>query len=184
MSPQGDRGFESHLLRSTMTQTIILPGYSLKNKDWAESVAKELGSVFVHHWSHWTSEEKPPDWIDVEIEKIKGEIDGKQVNLITKSLGTYFAVRLVKETPSMCQKLILCGIPLNDLSNKEKAEYQAVGQIPAENVLVIQNETDSHGTYAEVEPFVHMINPQITVVSKPRDDHEYPYPEDFKDFLT
>ena len=164
-------------------QTIILPGYSLKNKDWAEGIAKELGSTFVHNWNHWTNEEKPPDWIDQEVQKIRGEIDGKQTNLVTKSLGTYFSTQILKRTPGVCQKLILCGIPLNDLSDEEKAEYQVLAQIPKEFILVIQNETDSHATFAEVESFIRAINPKITVVSKPRDDHEYPYLEDFKEFL-
>jgi len=40
-------------------QTIILPGYSLHNKGWAEEIAKALSvsgfELTVHNWKHWGS---------------------------------------------------------------------------------------------------------------------------------
>jgi hypothetical protein len=75
-------------------------------------------------------------------------------------------------------------VPLNDLTDEDKNHYTALVSIPTNDILVIQNENDNHGTFAEVESFIHTINPQIQIVSRPRDDHDYPYPEDFKAFLA
>ncbi len=36
--------------------TIILPGYSEKNRQWAEGLKKSLKldhDVIIHHWEHW-----------------------------------------------------------------------------------------------------------------------------------
>ena len=39
-------------------KTIILPGYSLRNKEWAYEVKDNLDlehEVIVHEWEHWPS---------------------------------------------------------------------------------------------------------------------------------
>ena len=41
-------------------QTLILPGYSSKNKAWTDEVAKNLkvdGVIRPFYWAHWTDEE-------------------------------------------------------------------------------------------------------------------------------
>ena len=69
-------------------KTIILPGYSPHNKEWAEDMKKqmELGhDVIVHNWRHWT---KGSFSLKREIEKIKEEIGDEKVNILAKSVGT------------------------------------------------------------------------------------------------
>lgn len=74
-------------------KTIILPGYSLKNKDWAETIAKEMKlghKILVHNWKHWTKGGSLSQ--KYEVEKILVEIGNDDVNIIAKSVGTLIAI--------------------------------------------------------------------------------------------
>lgn len=167
-------------------KTLILPGYSAHNKDWAETVKGELESEFpiiVVYWPHWTSEQKDPNWIQNEVAKIQDLTRGKKINIIAKSIGTYAAMLLLKENPDCLNKIILCGIPLNDLSGQSKIAYSVLKALQSNEVLCISNSEDPHGSASEVEHFVHLLNPAIRVLSKPRSDHEYYYSQDIKEFL-
>src|SRR3989344_758063 len=163
-------------------QTIILPGYSLKNKDWAEQVKQELGSeTRVVYWPHWENPETKTDW-----EQLASELAAKnteEVNIVAKSVGTLVAMLLLRNGVKI-KKLVLCGVPVIDFQEGDEKLFDALKGFPSENILCIQNENDNHGSFAEVEKFLHSINPQIKIVSKPRDDHEYYYSEDFKQFLA
>ena len=92
-------------------------------------------------------------------------------------------MKVLAQKPEIFNKLILCGIPVDDFLAGDDKLYEALKSLPAEKILVIQNENDNHGSFMKVEALIHQINPQIKVISMPRDDHDYPYPEDFREFL-
>lgn len=166
-------------------RTIILPGYSIKNKDWAEAVKKDLEPevpVEVFYWKHWTEPDAPKDW-EAESNKVVSLAEGGELNILAKSIGTYVAM-MVLARGAKVNKLILCGVPVLDFQKGDDKLYGVLKDFPAENILCIQNENDNHGSFAEVEKFLHSINPEIKIVSKPRDGHEYYYSEDFKQFLS
>lgn len=166
--------------------TIILPGYSPTNKKWLEETANEIpGSSEVRpiYWGHWTDK-------TIKFEpKIKASlldgVSGKRViDIVAKSIGTLVASYLIQKSPEKIRKIILCGIPLNNLSEEERVTIKnSLRLVPLKNILVIQNEDDPHGGYDTVVSFLSEFGDDIKVVSKPRDDHEYFFQTDFNKFL-
>ncbi|OGM80889.1 hypothetical protein A2361_00235 [Candidatus Woesebacteria bacterium RIFOXYB1_FULL_40_26] len=165
--------------------TLILPGYSAKNKDWALDVAKNLK---VNHeirpilWEHWTDpektfkpKEKAQDVIDVLLKA--------NANIIAKSVGTFVSALVVEKIPDRINKVILCGIPAVS-DEKLKIFKVAFGSFPSENVICFQNTKDPWATYEEVKEFMSKVNPKIRVIEKPCSDHNYPYFSDFQAFLS
>lgn len=164
-------------------KTIILPGYSLHNKDWALEIKKNLSSrqsVLVHQWQHW---EKGGDLHPkYEIGKILKEIKKDKVNLIGKSVGTMIAMKVLAEIGDRVGKIILCGIP--SVSEERKRLFTtSLSAFPVKNIICFQNTLDPFATFEEVRKFMKEVNPKIKVVEKPGNDHHYPYFEDFKEFV-
>ncbi|KKQ98725.1 MAG: hypothetical protein UT24_C0001G0006 [Candidatus Woesebacteria bacterium GW2011_GWB1_39_12] len=178
-------------------KTIILPGYSLHNKEWAEEVAEDLTAkglqTTVHYWRHWRDESLSLS-LRFELEKITEEIGkekinphnqkvGVGVNIIAKSVGVYVALNLIPNIASQINKVFFCGIASVGGEDRKGLVKTVLSKIPIENILCIQNESDKFVTFDEAEKFYHSVDPKIKVVSKPRSDHNYPYPEDFRKFL-
>lgn len=166
---------------------IILPGYSLKNKEWADETSKYLNNRFncsVVYWPHWEGKENSADWIQEEVSKLSNLISEEKVNILSKSLGTYICMKFLKNNLEKVDKLVLCGIPLNDLDEQDFDEYEVLSKLESENVFCIQNQDDHHGSFEQVREFVGKINSDIKVISKPGDTHEYPYSEDFQKFFA
>jgi predicted alpha/beta hydrolase family esterase len=168
-------------------RTIILPGYSLYNKEWAENIAKSLrhkaiSKVTVIEWEHWQSGGGIK--IKKELEKIISEIgEEKQVNIIAKSVGTMVAMELLKIAKGKINKIILCGVP--SVSEERKKLFRtALSDFPSKNIIVFQNTKDPFATFSEVRAFIDGINPEIIVIEKPASDHNYPYSTDFQEFLV
>jgi predicted alpha/beta hydrolase family esterase len=166
-------------------KTLILPGGSIKNKEWAEQTKLNLSKKFdceVVFWKHWQTGQKEENWIEKESDKII-ENNNEPINILAKSIGTAIAAFVLQKNFALINKLILCGIPLNDLDPGEEKIYEALKIIELNNVLCIQNESDPHGNFQQVEALIHSIGSDITILSKPREDHEYPYTHDFIQFL-
>ncbi len=165
-------------------ETIILPGFSVSNKVWAEEVKKNLAAEStVIHWPHWKTGKTEANWITKETQKIQEKYGDRQINIIAKSIGTVVAMSILKFKSPKVNKLILCGIPIGDLLSEDYKYFTVLKNFPTDNILCIQNENDNHGSFAQAEKLIHSISSMITVVSKSRADHEYPYFEDFNAFL-
>lgn len=164
--------------------TFILPGYSLKNKDWALEVAKNLKldhEIRPVLWDHWTDPEKglkPAKKADEIIDVLLSD----RTNIIAKSVGTFVAAFVLQKIPNRVEKVILCGIP--SVSEKRLEIFKDVFKnFPPEKVICFQNTKDPLATFKEVKEFMSKVNPKIKVIEKPRSDHNYPYFEDFQNFL-
>jgi pimeloyl-ACP methyl ester carboxylesterase len=167
--------------------TLILPGFSPKNKDWAldtKSKLQTLGVTQIIFWEHWQTGNAEPEWIVKETKKILNDIGDRKINIIAKSIGTLVAMYILNQNPNLINKLILCGIPMGDLAMGDDIHYQSLSKFPKKRLLCIQNENDDHGSFLQVKKFMESIDPEIKVISKARSDHEYPYAEDFQNFLT
>ena len=167
-------------------KTIILPGFSLKNKDWLDNIYGRLIEVVPSkaiEWAHWRTGKAETRWIEKEAKEISLTIQGP-INIIAKSIGTAVATTVLKLKPDYINKIILCGVPINDFIKGDEKYYKSLKTFPQEKFICFQNEADNHGGYKEVERFLHSLNHNLLIVSKPRSDHEYPYPNDFIDFLT
>jgi len=166
--------------------TVIIPGYSAHNKAWLEETANSIhgdGEVRSIYWNHWTDPESP--FNPTEKANLLDSVTGKRVvDIIAKSIGTLVAAHLITKSPEKIRKVILCGIPLNDLGEEEKETIRvALGKIPPENVICFQNDEDPHGGTEAVKRFLSEFSEDIQVVEKVRDDHEYFYQEEFNKFL-
>jgi predicted alpha/beta hydrolase family esterase len=165
--------------------TLILPGYSAKNKLWAEETAKNLKAVEIVRplsWDHWEDETqtfKPKEKADL----IVGLIAKGSANLIAKSVGTLVAAYVVEQIPSKIEKIILCGVPS---VSEERLEIfkKAFSAFPPDNIICFQNEGDPFVKPEELTKFMNKVNPKIKVGSMPRRDHHYPYYEEFNKFLS
>jgi len=167
-------------------KTILLPGFSIQNKDWSEEIKREIGGKIgleIHYWPHWQTGKTVENWKEIEVEKFLEEMKDEIANIISKSIGTLVAVMTINKKPEAVNKIILCGIPLSALKEEDKEKYKILAKLPFKNVLVIQNEKDNTGSFEDVKKMMEKINPNIRVISKPREDHAYPYPEEFEEFL-
>ena len=190
-------------------KTIILPGYSEHNLEWADGVAKELSinglQTTVHHWLHWPTAQRASGlWrkdtqeelnitsgsmakarmsLKTELERIRQEIDSEKINIIAKSVGVYVALKLVPRINDQINKIVLCGIA--SVASNDRADLVKIltTTVSVDNILCIQNENDVFVTFAQAEMFYHSVIPKLKVISKPRSDHNYPYPDDFIKFL-
>lgn len=167
-------------------KTLILPGFSIKNKVWAEEISRELSPDIeseIVYWDHWKTGVADNNWIEEKANEIVNEFKGQRVNILAKSIGTLVTVRILEKDSSSINKIIMCGIPLEDLSADDLEHYQTLKGFPKEKIIYIQNENDNHGSYNSVSEFLKIIDNGIHVISKPREDHEYPYEDEFKKFL-
>ena len=164
--------------------TFILPGYSSRNKDWADEVAKNLkldGQIRPIYWDHWKDESqtfKPKEKAELIIRHSKGET----MNMVAKSVGTLVAALITKEIPKRINKIILCGIPTVS-EERLKIFREAFSNFPPEKIIVFQNKKDPFATDIEVKEYMKKVNPKIKVVSKERSGHNYPYYEEFNNYL-
>lgn len=165
---------------------LVLPGFSLKNKDWAENIKKGLGNkfnVYIAYWKHWTQGKADPDWIENEVKSLSTSIKPNS-SLIAHSVGCIVAMKILQKNQTIFNKIILCGIPLYDFQKGDRNLFKILANQNLEKVLCVQNINDNHGSFAETKKFLHSIDPQINVVSKAASDHRYPYVELFNDFIN
>jgi len=159
-------------------KTIILPGFSVSNRQWAVDLQKEMhlkDEIIIHEWKHWDKGGSLS--LYYELDQILGVIAKKRVNILAKSVGTRVAMATLTKIPTQINKLILCGIPSKDPS------YSTLANFSHEKVIVFQNAKDPLGNFSEVKKFINSINPKIEVIKTPRNDHSYPYPTQFEKFL-
>lgn len=158
--------------------TLIFPGYTVKNKAWAEEVSKNLkidGQIRPVFWDHWEDETQkfdPKEKATLAARHSKGD----KVNIIAKSIGTLVASHVLREIPDQVEKIILCGIPLGDLNDQE---LKLISEMPTDNLIVFQNDKDPHGSSKKVKALF----PHFKIIEKESDNHDYPYYEDFQNFL-
>lgn len=173
------------MVRVNSMKTIILPGYSPKNRDWAVKVKKNLkknGGIVVHEWRHWKS---GSFYLPHEVKVLTDSIRDEKVNLLCKSVGTRVAMELISDLKDQINKVILCGIPTRFESDKTRNLYtKGLTHLSAEQVLCFQNKQDPFSPYDIIKKFIHSVNPKIKIISKERNDHHYPYYEDFRKFIA
>lgn len=183
---------------------IILPGYSIKNKEWAQEAVdyflKENANACIHNWNHWKQKNNTKRIkqtglnIDFEVDEILKIISDEKVFILAKSIGTRVAMKLLIRIPRQIEKLILCGIPsiddrelkLNEnIIEQSNSLYQmGLKNISADKIICFQNSADPLANYQDVKHFLETINFSIKLIEKPGNDHHYPYYEDFAGFFT
>lgn len=160
-------------------QTLILPGYSKSNKEWVDETAKNLkveGTIRPFYWMHWTDENSKFD-VQEKAELIAKHLRGEKANIVAKSIGTLVASLAIQMISDQINKVIFCGVPLKDISQEEIETIKSVTKSLGDKITIFQNSNDPHGTFNEVKGLGN-------VVMADRDDHNYPFFEEFNNFLT
>ncbi len=165
-------------------KTIILPGYSPRNKDWANEVKNDLEldhEVVVHNWKHW---QKGSFSMPREVKTIIKKLDDDKVNIIAKSVGTRVTMKLIPKIKGQIEKVILCGIPTKLTSETSRKDYtNGLSLLPPKKITCFQNTKDPFANYQIIKKFIHSVNKKIKVIEKPRSDHHYPYTKDFQKLI-
>ncbi len=163
--------------------TFILPGGSVKNKAWLEKCAMSLkveGFIRPVFWDHWTDPENkfnPKEKATLIARHSKGD----KLNLIAKSISSLVASYIIEQIPAQINKVIICGIPLNDITDIEKETIKnALGSLAGGKLICYQNVNDPHANFAEVKKF---LPDRVKLIAESRSDHEYPYYTEFNKFL-
>jgi len=167
-------------------KTIILPGYSPSNLEWALEVSKKVNLdhlISIHEWEHWKGGTMS---VKKEIEKIMKSLKGdEKINIIAKSVGTRVLMNITPLLKGRIGKIILCGIPAKLQDEKAMALYKnGLSQIPTNNILVIQNTNDPFVPAEIMKKQIHSINPNIKFIEKTRSDHNYPHFQEMQEFLS
>lgn len=159
--------------------TFVLPGYSSSNQQWAEDVAHKLkveGDIRPIFWDHWRDEGARFD--PKEKARVLTHLAPNLfVNIIAKSIGALVASYMVENIPNQVKKVIFCGIPVNDMSPEEVEFIKSAAKKLGDKLVIYQNENDPHGSAEQVKDFGK-------IITKPGNDHEYPYFTDFNKFLA
>ncbi|HCR35733.1 hypothetical protein A2130_02940 [Candidatus Woesebacteria bacterium GWC2_33_12] len=82
-------------------QTLILPGYSAKNKVWVDETAKNLkfdGIIRPFYWAHWTDDTKKFD-ANEKANLIIKHLHGEKADIIAKDEGLEIANIIKSEIP-------------------------------------------------------------------------------------
>ncbi len=166
--------------------TVIIPGFSAKNKEWADEAAKSLntgGTIRPLYWDHWTD----PNAKFSAAEKARLVTDlaeNEQINIVAKSIGTLVASYAILKNPVKIRKVIFCGIPFNDISEEDKEVIkEAMKMIPSVSIICFQNEEDPHGGFDQLKMLLSGFGSSIEAISEPAENHEYPYYQEFRSFL-
>jgi predicted alpha/beta hydrolase family esterase len=189
-------------------KTIILPGYSEHNRDWAYQIKQEMSlpDVVVHEWKHWqpaqtsgsenslvrrraSGSARPKGSFSMKFELSELEKEAKEkVNIIAKSVGTRVAMEFVIKNPKKVNKLILCGIPVrwqpDDAKPIPEHYRKGLNLLDPNQIVIFQNKKDPFCAHEKLKDMIKKINKNIKIYEKPRSDHNYPYPSDFKKFLV
>jgi hypothetical protein len=168
---------------------LILPGFSIKNRIWLEETDKYLSREHLcisHEWKHWQTGNNGDFSIEKEIPIIKKQIHAfSEVCIVAKSIGSYVASFLLKDSHITFPKIIFCGLPLTDLNQLDQGQFKNnLSGINIDTFVCFQNSKDPHGGYDEARVFLTEINMRFKVVMKDGDTHDYPYYEEFKEFLV
>jgi predicted alpha/beta hydrolase family esterase len=166
-------------------RTLIFPGFSLRNKEWAYNVRNKLDldhEIIVLEWRHWKTG-STSFAIKHELEKAITLAGDEKFNIIAKSVGTRLAARIIEEIPKRINKVILCGIPTKGKSDAAKKNYSPLSDFNERNIIVYQNQKDPFASYKDIKIFLGSINKKIKIIKKPRKDHHYPYTKSFNKFL-
>ncbi|OGM11485.1 hypothetical protein A2Z22_00345 [Candidatus Woesebacteria bacterium RBG_16_34_12] len=170
-------------------QILILPGYSEHNREWIKEIDARLKTkydVLIHEWSHWENS-STLFRLKYEINQILNKVrDKEKVNIIAKSVGTRVLMNLImdKDFLSKINKVIMCGIPTRFENETTRILYKdSLSLLSPSQFLILQNDKDPLAKFSYVNKYIKSINPEFRILKMPRNDHNYPYFDEFLKFL-
>lgn len=157
---------------------IYLPGNSPLNKDELEMFSNKFSENeekhYAHEYEHWNDESKS-FVLSNEIERIKEVIKNEEFEdygIVSKSIGTWAAVNLLKELANKKPKfVVLMGVP-SELSGDNFDTYKNNLKESGAKVFAINNEKDPFVDHDTVKSLLEGIDHEIITVSD-NDTHRY-----------
>mgnify|MGYP001583367593 FL=1 len=146
----------------------------MKNKVWIEQVRDELKSDFeteILYYDHWDKGVEEMDFPAEEV-KLKKMCQGEYV-ILSKSAGSWLALKLVAEGKVKPRKLILVGPAWSWAKNNgfDPSELIRKVDIP---ILIVDKTADPAISFADLKKEVDALNkPNIRLVEVPGDTHHY-----------
>ena len=144
-------------------------------KETAKNIKLD-GQIRPIYWDHWDDDSQKFD-VKEKADLIERHSKGEKINIIAKSIGTLVASLIIEKIPNQINKVVFCGIPVNDLKTEEIETIKRSISSLGDKALIIQNDKDPHGIFDQVKSFGK-------VISKPADNHDYPYYEEFQNFFS
>jgi len=160
-----------------MKNIILLPGNSLKNKEWANTWALALKAngfnVHVQQYDHWDTGREFAD-IDIEVEKLVKTtqmMKGDYV-IFAKSIGSFIAMNAVIRSGIQPKQCIFFGFPFSWLSKNHLNPESVIALYINIPTTLFQNSADPITPYLEVQKVVQK-NTNIQCVELKDDTHNY-----------
>lgn len=169
-----------------MKKLLILPGFSFKNKEWMLEARDFLSGDFettTYEWKHWETGNEKDFSFEYEIQKVS-ELLKKANFLLAKSIGTLVSAVAIYKNKLLLEKILFCGVPLKYSDEEGRDCYNKFFEkLVKEQFLCFQNKLDPFGTYDEIKNLIHLSNDKLEIVKTDREDHSYPFYEDFRKYF-
>ena len=168
-------------------QYIVLPGFSLRNKEWAYELQTEMqprGYNFqVFEWYHWQTDNSADFSVENEVKRLREVVDIDDFTIVAKSIGTLITCAFITLESRYAEQYVFFGIPIHDITRQyERKFFESAGPYLS-NLTVIQNEFDNHGSYTEVEQFLAEYAIAANMIKTAGSDHNYPYYDQLQEVL-
>ncbi len=155
----------------------MLPGNSISNKVWIEEVRNQVGDVFdemrILYYDHWQNAGEMIDF-EAERKKLAELVAGWNEYLIfAKSVGTQLVLAGTRDGILKPKGALFCGFPR---SFADQIGYTTVDDdwnkvdYP---VILLQNESDPVGGYAEMAEYLDKIRPEVKLIKTSGNTHDY-----------
>ncbi len=163
-----------------MRHLIVLPGNSLRNKEWgaacAQYFAPQVDSVYVQQYKHWETGEQ---WIDLagEEEQLRMHVTelpaSTEVYIFAKSIGTILAVNAIHHGALSSVGNAFFGMPLD---HAVPGVWQGVGE-PLTSLtsptIVFHNDADPTVSYTFTRDTLAAHAPHVTFITTVGTTHDY-----------
>ena len=68
-------------------------------------------------------------------------------------------MNILNQKLDIFNKIILCGIPINDFESGDAEFYEVLSKLKSGKVICIQNNDDPHGNLDQIRKLLNSINP-------------------------
>jgi predicted alpha/beta hydrolase family esterase len=165
--------------------TIIVPGFSVKNHEWAQNLAQNLTEeIKVLNYPHWESGNNTDFSVSKMADELVAMVGQDPVNIVAKSVGNLISATALPRIKDLVNRLVILGIPISDLHPEDPPTYKNLDVLGSEKVSVFQNDQDPHGTFDQAVGMFKNIGLGIEITKMPAADHEYLYPEEVKKVVS
>jgi hypothetical protein len=158
---------------------FLLPGQSIRNKEWIEDVDKEFKKVFpnteIIYYEHWSLGKKEAN-IDLETERFVELVNNCNEDYIVfaKSLGTLIFLNSVKLLKKKPKGVLMVGFAYY-FANRLDLDVEGLIGGADFRIDIYQKEFDTAGKYEELKGFSneYVSISKYKCTGEGNDDHHY-----------